>query len=48
MREVRGGSKEVFPRGVEEEFDISRDAPWARQEVVFKAGFQSSTRRLGG
>ena len=37
IREVRGGSKEVFPRGVEEEFDISRDAPWARQKVGFKA-----------
>lgn len=38
IREVRGGSEEVFPRGVEEESDISRDAPWAGQRMVFKAG----------
>ena len=37
IREVRGGSEEVFPGGVEEESDISRDAPWAGQRMVFKA-----------
>ena len=38
IREVRGGSEEVFPGGVEEKSDIGRDAAWARQKVVFKTG----------